>query len=67
MRSNTGQPRSVIVFRIIWPCLISMICLEKLRALSLWPMTLSEKKACSVGPQWVYIFNRWNAKKLILD
>ena len=33
----------------------------------LWPMTLSEKKACSVGPQWVYIFNRGNATKLLLD
>ena len=65
MRSNTGQPRSGIVFRIIWPCLISVICLEKLRTLSLCPMTLSEKKACSVGRKCVYAFNRWRDNKEI--
>jgi hypothetical protein len=28
-------------------------------------MNLSEEKLCSVGRKWVYIFNRWKAKKLI--
>ena len=31
------------------------------------PMTPSEKKLCSVGRKWVYIFNRRKAKKLIPD
>ena len=35
MRSNTGRPSAVIVFRTFWPTLISVICLEKLRDLSL--------------------------------
>ena len=29
------------------------------------PMDLSEKKSCSVGSEWVYIFNRRKAKKEI--
>jgi len=29
------------------------------------PMDLSEKKLCSVGSEWVYIFNRRKAKKEI--
>ena len=40
MRSNTGRPSAVIVFRTFWPTLISVICLEKLRDLSLGPITL---------------------------
>ena len=35
MRSNTGRPSAVIVFRTFWPTWISVICLEKLRDLSL--------------------------------
>ena len=40
MRSNTGRPSAVIVFRTLRPSWISVICLEKLRDLSLGPMTL---------------------------
>ena len=35
MRWNTGRPSAVIVFRTFWPTWISVICLEKLRDLSL--------------------------------
>ena len=35
MRSNTGRPSSVTVFRTFWPSVISVICLGKLRAFEL--------------------------------
>ena len=40
MRSNTGGPSAVIVFRTFWPSWISVICLEKLRNWSLGTMKL---------------------------
>ena len=43
---NTGRPSTVIVFRTFWPSLTSVICLEKLRALSLGPMTLFQRPIC---------------------
>ncbi len=43
MRLNTCRPSAVIVFRTFWPTLISVICLEKLRDLSLGPLTLFQQ------------------------
>ena len=41
IRSNTGRPSAVIVFRTFWPTLISVICLENRRDWSLGPMNPS--------------------------
>ena len=46
MRSNTGGPSAVIVFRIFWTSWTTVICLEKLRNLSLRPMTLFQWRFC---------------------
>ena len=55
MRSNTGRPSAVIVFRTFWPTWISMICLEKLRDLSLGPMTPFQRPICvSIRLRWLY-------------
>ena len=55
MRSNTGRPSAVIVFRTFWPTLISVICLEKLRDLSLGPITLFHRPICvSIRLRWLY-------------
>ena len=55
MRSNTGRPSAVIVFRTFWPTLISVICLEKLRDLSLGPMTPFQRPICvSIRLRWLY-------------
>ena len=55
MRSNTGRPRAVIVFRTFWPTWISVICLEKLRDLSLGPMTPFQRPICvSIRLRWLY-------------
>ena len=35
-----------MVFRTFWPTLISVICLEKLRDLTLGPMTLFQRPIC---------------------
>ena len=43
MRLNTCRPSAVIVLRTFWPTLISVICLEKLRDLSLGPLTLFQQ------------------------
>ena len=43
MRSNTDCSSAVIVFGAFWPSCISVICLEKLRDLSLGPMTLFQR------------------------
>ena len=55
MRSNTGRPSAVIVFRTFWPPLIFVICLEKLRDLSLGPMTPFQRPICvSIRLRWLY-------------
>ena len=55
MRSNTGRPSAVIVFRTFRPSWISVICLEKLRNLSLGPMTLFQRPICvSIRLRWLY-------------
>ena len=55
MRSNTGRPSAVIVFRTFWPSWISVICLEKLRDLSLGPITLFQRPICvSIRLRWLY-------------
>ena len=55
MRSNTGRPSAVIVFRTFWPTWISVICLEKLRDLSLGPITLFQRPICvSIRLRWLY-------------
>ena len=55
MRSNTGRPSSVTVFRTFWPSVISVICLGKLRALSLVPMTLFQRPICvTTRLCWLY-------------
>ena len=55
MRSNTGRPSAVIVFRTFRPSWISVICLEKLRDLSLGPMTLFQRPICvSIRLRWLY-------------
>ena len=46
MRSNTGRPSAVIVFRTFQPGWISVICLETLRDWSLGPMTLFQRPIC---------------------
>ena len=55
MRSNTGRPSAVIVFRAFWSSWISVICLGKLRDLSLGPMTLFQQPICvSIRLRWLY-------------
>ena len=55
MSSNTGRPSAVIVFRTFWPTWISVICLEKLRDLSLGPITLFQRPICvSIRLRWLY-------------
>ena len=55
MRSNTGRPSAVIVFRTFRPSWTSVICLEKLRDLSLGPMTLFQRPICvSIRLRWLY-------------
>ena len=52
---HTGRPSAVIVFRTFWPTLISVICLEKLRDLSLGPITLFQRPICvSIRLRWLY-------------
>ena len=43
MRSNTGGPSAVIVFRTFWPSWISVICLEKLWNWSLGTIKLFQR------------------------
>ena len=47
MRSNTGGPSAVIVFKIFWPSWTSVICLEKLQNWSLGPMKLFQRQICA--------------------
>ena len=43
------------MFRTFWPTWISLICLEKLRDLSLGPMTLFQRPICvSIRLRWLY-------------
>ena len=56
MRSNTGRPGAVIVFRTFWPTWISVIYLEKLRDWSLGLVTLFQRPICgaSIRLRWLY-------------
>ena len=53
MRLNTGRPSAVIVVRTFRPSWTSVICLEKLRDLSLGPMALFQQPLCvSIRLRW---------------
>ena len=54
VRTQAGRVRSLL-FRTFWPTWISVICLEKLRDLSLGPMTLFHRPICvSIRLRWLY-------------
>ena len=68
MRSNTGRPSAVIVFRTFWPTWISVICLEKLRDLTLGPMALFQRPICvSIRLRRLYPFRTIQDRESVLQ